>query len=64
MAQAFKEEELGFYYSHNQDWSFLCDIGVQKTNQKGEEVEFYYCKDNCLPQVNEITTQYGEIAII
>jgi len=67
LAQACREEGigLGFYYSHNQDWTFPGGTGGPKTNEKGVEVDFdYYFKEKCLPQINEITTQYGEIAIV
>lgn len=67
LAQACKEEGLGFgfYYSHNQDWTFPGGNGGPKTNEKGKEVGFdYYFKEKCLPQVKEITTQYGDIAMV
>ena len=67
LAKACKEEGLGFgfYYSHNQDWTFPGGNGGPKTNEKGEEVDFdYYFKNKCLPQVKEITTEYGDIAIV
>ncbi|WP_211212005.1 alpha-L-fucosidase [Flexithrix dorotheae] len=67
LAEACKEAGLGlgFYYSHNQDWTFPGGNGGPKTNDKGEEVGFdYYFKEKCLPQVEEITTQYGEIAMV
>lgn len=67
LAQACKEEGLGFgfYYSHNQDWTFPGGNGGPKTNEEGEKVGFdYYFKKKCLPQVKEITTQYGDIAMV
>lgn len=67
LAKACKEEGLGFgfYYSHNQDWTFPGGNGGPKQNQKGKDVDFdYYFKKKCLPQVKEITTQYGDIAIV
>jgi len=67
LAKACKEEGIGFgfYYSHNQDWTFPGGNGGPKTNEKGEEVGFdYYFKEKCLPQVKEITTQYGDIAMV
>lgn len=67
LAQACKEEGLGFgfYYSHNQDWTFPGGNGGPKTNEKGKQVGFdYYFKEKCLPQVKEITTQYGDIAMV
>jgi len=67
LAQACKEEGLGFgfYYSHNQDWTFPGGNGGPARTKKGKEVGFdYYFKEKCLPQVKEITTQYGDIAIV
>ena len=67
LAQACKEEGLGFgfYYSHNQDWTFPGGNGGPTTTLKGKEVGFdYYFKKKCLPQVKEITTEYGDIAIV
>ncbi|MFT4565498.1 MAG: alpha-L-fucosidase [Saprospiraceae bacterium] len=67
LAQACKEEDLGFgfYYSHNQDWTFPGGNGGPTKNKKGKEVGFdYYFKEKCLPQVKEITSKYGDIAIV
>ncbi|GAA0880815.1 hypothetical protein GCM10009119_37850 [Algoriphagus jejuensis] len=67
LAQACKEAGLGFgfYYSHNQDWTFPGGNGGPKVNEKGEAVGFdYYFREKCLPQVEEITTQYGDIAMV
>jgi len=67
LADACKEVGLGlgFYYSHNQDWTFPGGNGGPKTNEKGKEVGFdYYYKKKCLDQVKEITTKYGDIAIV
>ncbi len=67
LAKACKDEGIGFgfYYSHNQDWTFPGGNGGPSKNRKGKEVGFdYYFKEKCLPQVKEITTQYGDIAIV
>lgn len=67
LSKACKEEGLGFgfYYSHNQDWTFPGGNGGPKINNKGKSVGFdYYFKEKCLPQVKEITTQYGDIAMV
>ena len=67
LSKECKEQGLGFgfYYSHNQDWTFPGGNGGPKTNEKGKEVGFdYYFKKKCLPQVKEITTQYGDIAMV
>ncbi|SDM04175.1 alpha-L-fucosidase [Kriegella aquimaris] len=67
LAKACKELGLGFgfYYSHNQDWTFPGGNGGPKVNEKGKEVGFdYYFKNKCLPQVKEILTEYGDIAMV
>ncbi|MBT2161520.1 alpha-L-fucosidase [Zobellia barbeyronii] len=67
LSKACKELGLGFgfYYSHNQDWTFPGGNGGPKVNEKGKEVGFdYYFKEKCLPQVKEIVTQYGDIAMV
>ena len=67
LAKACKELGLGFgfYYSHNQDWTFPGGNGGPKINEKGKEVDFdYYFKKKCLPQVKEIVTEYGDIAMV
>ena len=67
LAKACKELGLGFgfYYSHNQDWTFPGGNGGPKVNEKGKEVGFdYYFKNKCLPQVKEIVTEYGHIAMV
>lgn len=67
LAVACKEAGLGlgFYYSHNQDWTFPGGNGGPKINEKRMEVGFdYYYREKCLPQVKEITTQYGDIAMV
>ncbi|MEO9894156.1 alpha-L-fucosidase [Aurantibacter sp.] len=67
LAKACKDLGLGFgfYYSHNQDWTFPGGNGGPKINEKGKEVGFdYYFKKKCLPQVKEIVTEYGDIAMV
>jgi len=67
LSQACKKAGLGFgfYYSHNQDWTFPGGKRGPTVNEKGEAVDFdYYFKEKCLPQIKEITTEYGDIAII
>ena len=56
---------FGFYYSHNQDWTFPGGGGGPKENAKGEPADFddYFVK-KCLPQVKEITSEYGPIEIV
>ena len=56
---------IGFYYSQFQDWTAPGGGNGPKTDKDGREVsfdEYFYSK--CVPQVNEITTKYGDIAII
>ena len=67
LAKACKDLGLGFgfYYSHNQDWTFPGGNGGPKVNEKGKEVGFdYFFKEKCLPQVKEIVTEYGDIAMV
>lgn len=67
LAQACKKHGLGlgFYYSHNQDWTFPGGSGGPKRTPDGKKADFkYYYENKCRPQVEEITTQYGPIAIV
>ncbi|QOD62459.1 alpha-L-fucosidase [Polaribacter haliotis] len=67
LAEACKKQEMGFgfYYSHNQDWTEPGGNGGPKTNAKGEAVTFDdYFKNKCLPQVIELTKNYGDIELI
>ncbi len=56
---------FGFYYSHNQDWTFPGGNGGPKVDAEGNEATFddYFVK-KCLPQVEEITSQYGKIELV
>ncbi len=67
LATACREEGLGFgfYYSHNQDWTFPGGSGGPRVDEHGEAATFddYFVK-KCLPQVEEITTQYGPIELV
>ena len=67
LAKACKKHGLGlgFYYSHNQDWTFPGGGNGPKKTEDGRDVDFtYYYENKCRPQVEEITTQYGPIAIV
>jgi len=67
LAQACKKHGLGlgFYYSHNQDWTFPGASGGPKTTADGRQADFkHYYENKCREQVEEITTQYGPIAIV
>ncbi|WP_404307370.1 alpha-L-fucosidase [Neorhodopirellula lusitana] len=56
---------FGFYYSHNQDWSFPGGGGGPRVNADGTPATFDdYFVNKCLPQVEEITTEYGPIEIV
>jgi alpha-L-fucosidase len=67
LAAACKEEGigLGFYYSHNQDWTFPGGGNGPKTDADGKPATFDdYFKRKCLPQVKEITSGYGPLEIV
>lgn len=56
---------LGFYYSHNQDWTFPGGGNGPKVDAEGNPATFDdYFQKKCLPQVKEITSQYGPIEIV
>ena len=56
---------FGFYYSHNQDWTFPGGGNGPKTDPQGNPATFDdYFEKKCLPQVKEITSQYGPIEIV
>ena len=56
---------FGFYYSHNQDWTFPGGANGPDTDADGNPATFddYFVK-KCLPQVEEITSEYGPIELI
>ena len=67
LAEACKAEGIGFgfYYSQNQDWTAPGGSGGPITDANGREVSFdEYFTSKCLPQVEEITTQFGELVLI
>lgn len=67
LAAACREAGLGFgfYYSHNQDWTFPGGGGGPTVDEEGNPATFddYFAK-KCLPQVKEITSEYGPIEIV
>ncbi len=67
LADACRAEGLGFgfYYSHNQDWTFPGGGNGPQADEDGNEATFddYFVK-KCLPQVEEITSNYGPIEIV
>ena len=67
LAEACKEVGVGFgfYYSHNQDWTFPGGNGGPAKDAEGNEKNFDdYFKEKCLPQVKEITSEYGPIELV
>ena len=67
LAAACRELGLGFgfYYSHNQDWTFPGGGSGPTVDNQGQYATFddYFAK-KCLPRVEEITTQYGPIELV
>ncbi|MDR2863362.1 MAG: alpha-L-fucosidase [Puniceicoccales bacterium] len=56
---------LGFYYSHNQDWTYPGGGKGPTTDADGKNKTFDdYFAEKCLPQVEEITKNYGEIELV
>ncbi|MCC6145286.1 MAG: alpha-L-fucosidase, partial [Candidatus Hydrogenedentes bacterium] len=56
---------LGFYYSHWQDWTAPGGGNGPKEYPDGRPATFDdYFREKCLPQVEEITSGYGPIAIV
>ncbi len=57
---------FGFYYSHRIDWT-APGAANSKVNNKpdGSPADFeYYFRTKCRPQVQEITSQYGPLAVV
>jgi alpha-L-fucosidase len=65
---AARKEGLGFgiYYSHNQDWTFPGGTGGPTVDTStGQQVNFQeYFDQKCLPQIQELTTLYGDLDMI
>jgi len=65
---AARREGLGFgiYYSHNQDWTFPGGTGGPTIDIcAGQQATFQdYFDQKCLPQVQELTTMYGDLDMI
>ncbi|MDR1341186.1 MAG: alpha-L-fucosidase [Prevotellaceae bacterium] len=67
LSEACRELGLGFgfYYSHNQDWTYPGGAGGPKVDRDGNPKTFDdYFVEKCLPQVEEITRNYGEIELV
>lgn len=66
LAEACKEAGLGFgfYYSHNQDWT--TPYGTKGKKLKNVDLTTFdnYVKYKCIPQVEEITKNYGPIELV
>lgn len=56
---------FGFYYSHSQDWTFPGGHRGPKEDENGNPATFddYFTK-KCVPQVEELTSEYGPIELI
>ncbi|MDF7799545.1 alpha-L-fucosidase [Pontiellaceae bacterium B1224] len=67
LAAACREAGLGFgfYYSHSQDWTFPGGRNGPELDENGNPASFddYFYK-KCLPQVEELCTEYGPIELI
>lgn len=56
---------FGFYYSHNQDWTYPGGNGGPEVDAEGNAKDFDdYFYEKCLPQVEEITSEYGKIELV
>lgn len=67
LAEACRKYGLGFgfYYSHNQDWTTPGASGAPKVDAEGNPKTFDdYFREKCLPQVEEITSNYGDIELV
>lgn len=67
LSEACRELGLGFgfYYSHNQDWTFPGGGNGPTQNGDGKPATFDdYFAGKCLPQVEEITFNYGPIEVV
>ncbi|MGJ8678256.1 MAG: alpha-L-fucosidase [Akkermansiaceae bacterium] len=67
LAQACRDVGIGFgfYYSHNQDWTYPGGGAGPQTDADGNPASFdTYFAEKCLPQVEEITSEYGPIELV
>jgi alpha-L-fucosidase len=67
LAAACKEAGLGFgfYYSHNQDWTYPGGANGPTKNPDGSPATFdRYFREKCFPQVKELCTNYGPLNFI
>lgn len=67
LSEACKKHGLGFgfYYSHNQDWTTPGASGAPRVDAAGNPKTFEdFFREKCLPQVEEITSNYGDIELV
>ena len=67
LAEACRAEGIGFgfYYSHYKDWTTPGASRGPKTDAEGNPVSFEeYFESKCLPQVEELTSNYGPLELI
>jgi alpha-L-fucosidase len=67
LAAACRELGLGFgfYYSHNQDWTFPGGNNGPTVDENGNRATFNdYFSKKCLPEVTQLCTEYGPIELI
>jgi alpha-L-fucosidase len=67
LSDACREAGLGFgfYYSHGLDWTYPGGTWGPETDDKGVKKTYDdYFVEKCLPQVEEITKNYGDIELI
>ena len=66
LAEACREHgvRLGFYYSHDQDWHHPYATGNDWDYDPDKKDFAQYLEEKVKPQVRELLTQYGPIAII
>ena len=58
--------KLGFYYSQNQDWTEPYGGNYKGTRPEGYKAEDFniYFEKKVIPQVTELLTNYGDIAVV
>lgn len=67
LAEACRAEGIGFgfYYSHYKDWTTPGASRGPETDADGNPVTFQqYFESKCLPQVEELTSNYGPLELI
>ena len=67
LSEACRKEGVGFgfYYSHNQDWTFPGGNNGPAKDAEGNPADFDdYFRKKCLPQVEELTANFGKIDIV